>query len=357
MDEKLLAILGIAVTALTPFIAYIYKNRKELKSFYSVIWKNSSSLKPKDVIGERPFSQYYYERNEDRTLTDILNQKKNVLIIGLPLSGKSRAVYHALNKSHKNYSVLIPRSVNMASFRMPVHYKFWKKRVIFIDDLQYYVEKQDHYHLLFKSANEKKIMILATCHSGKEFKQVKNKIVEHHLDLETLFNENIIELPKVPPDIAEKIAAQAGVKWERVKFNGTVGSIFMRLTEMEKRYDECDIVEKTILRSISNLFVCGVYQENETFPLEWIKIAAKRHELEGKDFEWTGWLKSLEGREFIKLVRRDKIWAEETYLRNIVKPVVEISDIDVFDEQIDIFSDVPDVLLIIGERAYDVGSV
>lgn len=357
MDEKTLALLGVLATALIPLFGYLYKYRRELQSYYATIWRKSSALKPKDILGERPFSDYYFSRQEDARLSECIAEKKNVLLIGPPLSGKSRAVYQALKNSTKPLDVLIPRNVHMQSFQYPLDFKFWKKKVVFIDDLQYYIEKQDYYHMLFNTAKEKNAAIIATCHTGNEFKKVKNKILEHQMDIDNIFGKNIIELGNITRDIGKRIAKESGTEWDSVKFNGTVGSIFMNLTEMDKRFDECDNVEKTILLSIRSMYLCGVYEENDIFPLDWIKLVAKFHELEGKEFEWTGWLKSLEGKEFIKIVRRNKIWAEDAYLEYVVKPEVEISRLDLFEELIYIFQNVPDALLMLGERAYDVGSI
>jgi tetratricopeptide (TPR) repeat protein len=357
MDEKTLALLGVLATALIPLFGYLYKYRRELQSYYAAIWRKSSALKPQDILGERPFSDYYFSRQEDARLSECIAEKKNVLLIGPPLSGKSRAVYQALKNSINPPDVLIPRNVHMQSFQYPFDFKFWKKKVVFIDDLQYYIEKQDYYHMLFNTAKENNAAIIATCHTGNEFKKVKNKILEHQMDIDNIFGKNIIELGNITRDIGKRIAKESGTEWDGVKFNGTVGSIFMNLTEMDKRFDECDNVEKTILLSIRSMYLCGVYEENDIFPLDWIKLVAKFHELEGKEFEWTGWLKSLEGKEFIKIVRRNKVWAEDAYLEYVVKPEVETSRLDLFEELIYIFQNVPDALFMLAERAYDVGSI
>ncbi len=70
---------------------------KKIKALYSFIGK-SSSLKPKDLLGKRPFNPYYYRRQEDDLIDISLNDKNNVLIIGPPLGGKTRALFQSLNK-------------------------------------------------------------------------------------------------------------------------------------------------------------------------------------------------------------------------------------------------------------------
>lgn len=353
----LLTILGIIATIAAPAAGYIIKLRKEYRNYYSVIWKNSKKLRSKDLLGERPVGDYYYSRSIDSQIFRTLERRRNLLIIAPPLSGKTRAVYNGLKELKDPVNVLVPRSVPMPAFLFPKDFLFWKPKRIFIDDLQYYIERQDSFHLLFREAKERGIPIAATCHSGREYKKVKNKMIEQNLDIDIIFGEDIIELEKISADEGRMIAEKMGLKWDTVKFNGTIGSIFMRLSEMERRFDNCDNIEKTILRSLRYLYKSGIYEENSIFRLEWIKKAATLFELEGRDFEWTGWFKNLEDKEFTKIARRNKIWAEDAYLEFVVKPEVEIPQIEIFESMLDVFSDNTEVLQMIGERAYDIGII
>ena len=205
----LLTILGIIATIAAPAAGYILKLRKEYKNYYSVIWKSSKKLKAKDLLGERPVGDYYYTRNIDSQIFRTLERKRNLLIIAPPLSGKTRAVFNALKQLKNPVHVLVPRSVPMASFQFPKDFIFWKPKRIFIDDLQYYIERQDSFHLLFREAKERGIPIAATCHSGREFKKVKNKMIEQNLDLDIIFGEDIIELEKITAEegklVSEKL--------------------------------------------------------------------------------------------------------------------------------------------------------
>lgn len=358
MDITLiLTVLGIAATLIAPAAGYILKQRKEFKNYYSILWKSTGSLKAKDLLGERPYEEYYFERELDNQVLRSVTRRRSALLVGPPLSGKTRAVFKALKQQKKSADILIPRNVSMPSFIFPPDYKFWKDKIIFIDDLQYYIEKHDNYPQVFKLAEQRRIPVIATCHSGREFKKVKNKMTEQNMDIESIFGEDIFELDKISADEGKKVAESLGMKWDNVKFNGTIGSIFMRLSEMERRFDQCDVIEKTILRALRNLYFCGIYEDNSLFRLEWIKKYSGQYELEGKDFEWTGWLKTLEDKEFIKIARRHKIWAEDAYLEYVVKPEVEISQIEIFEDVIDAFDSDPEVLLMAGERAYDLGIV
>lgn len=353
----ILTILGIIATIAAPAAGYILKLRKEYKNYYSVIWKSSRKLKANDLLGERPCAEYYYTRDIDNRIFRAIERKRNLLIVAPPLSGKTRAVFNALHTLKDPVNILVPRSVPMNSFLFPRDFIFWKKKMIFIDDLQYYIERQDAYHLLFREAKERNIPVAATCHSGREFKKVKNKLIEQNLDLDIIFGEDIIELNKITADEGKMISDKLGMKWDTVKFNGTIGSIFMRLSEMERRFDNCDNIEKTILRSLRSLYKSGIYEENSVFRLEWIKKASGMYELEGRDFEWTGWLKNLEDKEFLKISSRNRIWAEDAYLEFVVKTDADLTLQDIFENMLDVFKNDAEVLQMLGERVYDIGVV
>ncbi|MCJ7459122.1 MAG: tetratricopeptide repeat protein, partial [candidate division Zixibacteria bacterium] len=351
-----LGLVGIFVTIIVPLIGYFYHKSKKFKALYHVIWKKSSSLKPDEVLGERPYKEYYYLRPEDELIGKCLKNKSNVLIIGSPLSGKTRAAYQALISLNKRCNVLIPRcdNINLETFIFPKNFRFWRHRIILIDDLHRFVEQQNFEHL-FKVAKDNSAIIVSTCRGEIEYQKVKNKMAEKGMDLEKIFCE-VIELKRISEDEGKKIAGRVEIKWDEVKFDGTVGSIFMRLLEMEKRFDECDNFEKTILRGLRDLYLCGIFEERQVFPLEWIKIVAKKEELEGKDFEWTGWLEKLKSKEFI-ILEKDKVRAEEVYLEYIVKPKEKQPALELFRETYSAFSGVPAALFALGNRACDLGDI
>jgi len=347
----------IIIVILVPLIGFLYHRYRKHKAYYEIIWKKSSWLKPRELLKERPFNKYYYQRPEDNLIREGLNNKKNVLIMGRPLSGKSRAAYQALTNLNKPHNVIIPRctDINLETFVFPKCLSFWRPRTILIDDLHRFVEQQNFEHL-FRIAIENNVTIVATCRSGMEHKKVKNKMLDRNIDLETIFGRNTIELGRVSEDVGKEIANKVGVIWGDVIFDETVGSIFMRLAEMEKRFIQCNDIEKTILRVIRNLYICGIYEANQIFPLNWIKILAKNCGLEGKDFHWTSWLDNLKDKEFITL-EKDKVRAEEIYLEYIIKPQGEMLNLDLFEEMIGTFSGVPDALFRLGNRAYEIGTI
>ena len=355
MTEIIKIIIGILSAILIALVGFIYNRNRKIKAYYEVVWRKSSSLKPKEVLGMRPFDSYYYHRPEDDLIGESLDKEENVLIIGPPLSGKSRAAYQALRKLSKPHDVIVPKctDIDRGNFLFPKHLNFWRPRIILFDDLHRLVE-QRNFECLFEAARENNAIIIATCRSGMEYQKAKNKMLDKNMDLETIF-ANSIELKKISEDTGRKIANEVEINWDKVRFDGTIGSIFMRLIEMERRFDECTGVEKTILRAIKNLYICGVYRENQVFPLDWIRTLAKQVGLEGKDFEWSAWLENLENTELIALVK-DGVQAEEVYLEYLVTPKSEMPNLDIFQQTLVTFSGVTEALFRLGTRVYAVGT-
>ncbi|MBL8017423.1 MAG: tetratricopeptide repeat protein, partial [Ignavibacteria bacterium] len=182
---------------------------------------------------------------------------------------------------------------------------------------------------------------------------VKNKLTEQNLNIDIIFGSGLAEVEKITAETGKHVAQKLGMKWDSIKFNGTIGSIFMRLSEMERRFDNCDIVEKTVLRVLRNLYFAGITDDNNVIRTDWIKKASAKFELSAKEFEWAGWLKSLEEKEFLKVLPGSKVWVEDAYLEHVVKPETDELMYEIFRKAIDIFFDDYEVLQFVGETIYD----
>jgi hypothetical protein len=187
---------------------------------------------------ETGFRDYYSSRPEDDLILAKIENRENVLIVGPPLAGKTRAAYQAFKRLSKPNDVIIPQcdDINAETFLVPWNWKFWRPRILFLDDIHKFVEKNGFERLL-RAFLDSEIPIVATCRSGK----------------------------------GEKIADAVNIPWANVKFNfnGTVGSIFLPLREMEIRFNDCNPEEKTILRAIKRLLYSGIYKAKQFFPYEW----------------------------------------------------------------------------------------
>ena len=356
--------LGILVTLLLAMIGAsytLYKNyqekQKKLKSLFNLIWKNSTSIGKEEILGNRPFNEYYFLRPEDEKVWNCLDNGKSVLIVGPPLAGKTRMVYESLRKS-KKHDLIIPRStdIEIESFILPRQMKSWKPKLLFIDDLHRFAEQQN-FEYLFEVCRKNEINLIAICRSEIEYNKTKKRMLDKNLDLETGIFDQIIEVNEISEQQGKEIADNADRHWNEIKFNKTVGSIFMPLAEMDRRFKECTSEEKSVLKAVKKLYICGVYDEDQIFQLDKIQKVSENEGIKKEKYQWEELIEKLCEKEFTKIKEKDidRIWAEEAYLEDIVK--LNHSELSVFEELLSIFAETSQELFKIGNRAYEIGSV
>jgi len=348
--ELFLTLLGIIVAIIVPtFYFFVNRNLKKRKinnTYYSLIWKKSTSLIPKNLgfiikgLGGRPFNDYYHERPKiDNLIAKCLNQNQNILLKGPPLIGKTRSVYHALKNLKKKHDILKPKCIDIDphNFCIPNHLKSWRPEVVIIDDLHEFVVKPNFKHFFEPLLNDS-INIIATSRSGLDYDEVKDKMTSNHFELPNIFGDNIIEIQEISKEEGKLIADKVDKNWEEVEFNGTPGSIFMKLSEMKRRYNfECSNDEKDILRSLKKLHDCSIYEEF-LFPLSWIKIVNQNYAINGDDNKLDALLGTLQKKEFLKIKKDKKIYVESVYLENIIDyGLYEIKPNELYNEILKLF--------------------
>jgi len=348
-------IIGILTAFIIFLIGFLYNRHRKLKGYYEVICKKSSSLKPYDVLGERVkkygFHKYYYTRSEDESIKEKIEREENVLIVGSPLAGKTRAIYQSLINLNKPHNVIIPAVVDITTkdLLVPDPICFWRKIILVLDDLDKFIEKQ-HFIYLLQEYLKRNTIIIASCRSGPEYKKLCKKL---ETELTSIFDEPI-EMPKIQSEEGEKIAKQTGKDFPPT-FDGNIGSIFLPLESMRERFRSCSAVEKCVLRSIKRLYYAGIYREREIFFLERIKRVCKHKEIEMKEYEWDEKLKELKNQGFIEIMKKDHVWAEETYLEFIIED--DFSSLNNLNEMMVIFSNDTEALFSLGNQACYIGLI
>jgi len=351
-------LFGVPNKALNLLKLIYYRNRR-FKSYYDVVWKKSSTLRPEEVLGlrgkpEHGFLEYYYERENDKIIRDKIVSNKNVLVLGSPLAGKSRAIYQALRSLEKPRDVLIPRlvDINPESFQIPFHSKFWRKRVVFIDDIDKFADMQNFYYLIREILKKKDIAIVASCRSGPEYAKLSQKMESQ---LSFIF-EYPVEIAKISEEEADYIQKTIGAEMPS-EFDGNIGSIFIKLDTMRERFRGCGGIEKGILRSIKRLYYAGIYDEREIFSIERIKrVCEMVEEIDLKNYEWKTAIDNLKDLGFIEVPEAEKrLQAEEAYLQYVVGNGFDLIDNLKFTKNL--FSGDPEALFNIGSRACNLGLV
>jgi hypothetical protein len=213
-------ILGVLFSGVIVALAgFILKRRKLLNSIYDVKGKSTAKLKPKEVMGERGstktgFRDYYSTREEDDLILAKIESRENVLIVGPPLAGKTRAAYQAFKKLSKPHDVIIPKcdDITPEMFLVPRNWKFWRPRILFLDDLHKFVDKKGFERLL-RAFLDRDTLIMATCRSGMEYKKVKEKIGSGDIDPATIFGGAGIELKTIAEEEGKRIADAVNIPW------------------------------------------------------------------------------------------------------------------------------------------------
>ncbi len=300
------------------------------------------------------FHEYYYIRKEDKIIKAKLEKNENVLIIGKPLAGKTRTIYHALTNLNEICDVIIPNPVDIRpeDLKIPLHFSFGMKMKSFLvlDDLNKFVEKRNFEYLLqeFLKTN---ITIIASCRSGLEYDTVCEKM---DTKVSSIFGD-AVELSKISKQEGKEIARRVG-KTLLPTFDGNVGSIFLPLDTMKNLFrKKCSSVERSVLRSIKRLYHGGIYRQREIFSTKRIKQVCKEEEVEMREFQWRELFHKLKDKGFIEIVEKGDIWIDETYLEHVVED--DLSVLDNLDEMIDVFFDDPEALYSIGRQACNIGTV
>ncbi len=318
--------------------------QKQQKKLFKRKWVPAEELRPEDLLKNRPYYNYY-PQPEDEILRTLLLEEKSVLIRGPPLSGKTRTIFEVLKSLGQSADVIIPRpeEIDYGNYPFPGNAGV-NTEVVILDDLNRFVEISNFERLL-EIIRDKKLIIVATCQSGDKFKLIDNK-----LESETIFGKNIIEMGQITENIARKIAKKEGIKWEDTEFNGTIGSIFLKLHEMRNRYNALNETEKNLLKIVKKLQISGVYEGNHIFPYEWVETIFSVKYPDVK-LDWECILGSLKSSELVSLPEEKEIHVEEIYLEKIVELNNSQSEITILRNIFNVFSSDSYVMRKIGNRA------
>ncbi|MBD3191891.1 MAG: hypothetical protein GF308_14685 [Candidatus Heimdallarchaeota archaeon] len=319
------------------------ERKKELEKTYEFCWKPKRKLTQEDVLGHtrviagKESKNIYKEREVDGKLMEILKEnKENVLILGPSLSGKSRLVHHTLTEIDKRVFVTKPskKDPDLEEFRMPffpIHTLNGKitENILLVDDLFTYSTNYYNFDkLLEKFQKRKDIRIIATCRTGVQFEKTK-KALKNKIKLDKYFPaHNRLNVEEISEEEAREITSEAGIEWDKVEFDGTIGSIFLAFDEMrDKIREDCRIEEHIILKSIKGAYLAGLRLGENMFPIEWVKnIVEKKFELILRQYEWDHQkLVHLEELELIRLEEEKEIksvyrylFIEEKYLKKVI---------------------------------------
>ena len=92
-------VAGLLVACIVGCVTYWRTRGRYLRALYRAMWKGSRTIAPEYVLGEirtrNAYNPFFLPREEVGAIQKLLLNRKNVLVVGAPLSGKSRTVLEA----------------------------------------------------------------------------------------------------------------------------------------------------------------------------------------------------------------------------------------------------------------------
>lgn len=362
---EIIGLIGIVLTIigiiLGIFVPQIIKKNQRIKKLYRIIWKKSLILKPIDIFGSdiyRYKEEYPYNTREiDSIIKNKILSKKNILIVGRPLAGKTRTIYQNL-KELKNISVLVPNEdFNLDDITIPKYKKSKITKIIVLDNLNkfggsYFSENglRDFIYNLKKE----NIQIIASCRSGFELQILKNRI-----DIRSIIDndDDLINLPELENEQLKDIAKKIQIKSISSFFDGTIGSLILPLQEMENRYSNCTTEEKNLLTALKMLYLTGINKEKDIFSIKRIKDLCNKDYLKVSENNFQNSINLIENKEFINIIDYENVRIKDVYLEKIAKSKHK-NELEIFNDIIDTFSNIDsEALFLSGRRAHELGII
>ena len=222
--------------------------------------KMSKDISPKDVLGLRikQYHPFYYLRDFDIRMHDDVLHGNSFVIIGDPLSGKTRSVYELIKKLD-DYMILIVGN-HVASIEN-LHIPSSNKVIAFFDDIYHISDDNRALEKLFFELLAMNVIIIATCFSGEEYKtgfenRLSEKVREHF---------KTFEIPKLTEEDIRDIGDEIWVQ-DTENFDGNIGSLFLELSKMKDRFRRLmnseNAIDRTCLLILKSLTALNISSQH-----------------------------------------------------------------------------------------------
>jgi tetratricopeptide (TPR) repeat protein len=307
-------LLGIVLWGVVAWISFQIDALKRLRNKVS-FYKARFRLRPHDINPSRSWhTSYLIERNVIDEVASSLDKRKDkigVLLLGIPLVGKTRCAYEIFKKM-RGYHVLglLSQDQDIAELRIPRSYVFRKpKIVVFLDNLEGFINKIIPNQLYLQLEKQtRSFAILATCRTGQNWTTIAQDQTFYSFVRENLLRTRVHELSKVEEhDLAERL----GRAWNRTMYNGTPGSIVFDLDAMQQYLEEAGKEAITLMRTLYLMRRAGIQTYRRTFSdqlaCDIFDLSADRNKLD------AGW-KTLSESGFLTIERGSVIPTHPVYI-------------------------------------------
>jgi hypothetical protein len=289
---------------------------------------------------------YYFSRKSDDLLRQALADpsKKIVLLKGQPLAGKTRTCVEAL-RALPDRGLLIPDAARAEHWRLSAADA---GKLLILNDFDLYVQQAgaERINQLLLDCTTCGVRVLATCKTGPEYHIAREAVQARHW-------ENVTELEARALHREEFREIETFFKKEKIplddqayqRLNYCVGSLFLPLAEMRRRYQrlqkETEGLPCAILQTLK-AFWLGYNLENDgAFSRKKIKTYIHRFDdNEHSLAKWRAAFARLEisdtGDAFVRYTDDGDVLIEDAYFRVVIN---DIADWKYREEIDDLFGD------------------
>nr|CBH36972.1 hypothetical protein BSM_04490 [uncultured archaeon] len=287
--------------ALLPYI----KSKKDFSDLF--IYRKAKELQQSDFAIQQPLhanAEVYKGRASDDAIKNSLKKHENVLVLGMPKSGKTRSIYQALKAVFPDFYVIKvpPKEVEQVCFSL-----LKRNYLLFFDDLNKFSDVNFDFNSFLKKveAKSKNLIVVSTCRSGDEYISVKDKSMQF---LKSTFT-TVVDLDEyeLNESEGEELAREAGVTWKPNQFLGTPGSVILDIEDMKNRYRNSGTYEKSILRA------CKLLKRANIFIYEKVLIRAVSTSIFETKINESSWIDSITHLKENNLVTRSSIPKIDVY--------------------------------------------
>ncbi|MBD3189150.1 MAG: AAA family ATPase [Candidatus Heimdallarchaeota archaeon] len=332
------------------------------KNIYEFIWRPIGNITQEDFLGKtrwnlgKEYKDFYEERVWDSKLREMLTETKgNILIHGPPCTGKTRLVHYTLKnlgrpvivtKPNENHSEAKDVEIPSLPDRLSMENKI--EKILLLDNISALGKENNTYkNFLIKFHDNKDgIRIIATCRSGIEWDNIRNKLIrDHGLNIDNYFDyDKRLNMMKEndkhwAKNVLNRANSACGMtrSWDDVIYTGALGSIFIPVEVLKRRilsimYDSDSLTQReefykskiVTLRSIKLAYLLGLMLGENRFEIDWVKrIAEKKFEFHRSEANWEDILRHLENLELMEQKGEENgeykwLSIEEIYLKKII---------------------------------------
>ena len=296
----------------------VHELEKKTRKQWFKMFKHSEDLMPADIMGPGIRSKinkdYYWERNFDTEILNLIKENKSLLILGNSLAGKTRALFESLKKID-NALILIPPDNLKENENIDLPESNGKQLIAVFDDIDQYLDRygRETFVSLINKLMEANYLLAATCRRGNEYSEFFTQAPSFLIDsLETVEIDKMSDADIKGFKNFYSQNMKGKVQLDERAFDRNIGSFFMKLTIMEQRYVNLGKIlnqhrlnipynlPREILKAIKYFYYTGNMEGKMLFSLSKLKdfcerrMLGKRKETKPQQQLKTGWQNQLD---------------------------------------------------------------